>query len=89
MLVVDSFFREDLESQKRDNIPLLNLVHSDDLKYADIVRLSLNVFFQGFVIWVSFIDRESSTLWVISDAPIAEVDWRLHGQILMNSWDTR
>jgi len=34
--VVDGLFREALESQKKDNTPLLHLVHSDDLKYVDI-----------------------------------------------------
>jgi hypothetical protein len=49
-LVADSFFREALESQKKDNAPLfhlvhlvhlihlIHLVHSDDLKYVDIFR---------------------------------------------------
>jgi hypothetical protein len=47
-----------------------------------------NHFFQGFIVWVSFIDREGSTLWVISDVPIAKVGWRFRGQIFMNSWET-
>jgi hypothetical protein len=37
-LLVDGLFQEALESQKKDDAPLLHLVHSDDLKYLDIVR---------------------------------------------------
>jgi hypothetical protein len=71
----------------KDNTRLLHLVHSDDLKYVKSFARFFNLF-QRFVIWVSFIDCESSTLWVISDAPIAKVGWRFHNQMLMNSWDT-
>jgi hypothetical protein len=37
-------FRESLESQKKDNTPLLHLVYSHDLKYADIFGRFLVVF---------------------------------------------
>jgi hypothetical protein len=60
--VADSLFREALESQKKDNIPLVHLIHSDNLKSVDIVGRFFNVFFQGFVVWVSFIDCEGSAL---------------------------
>jgi hypothetical protein len=60
-LVVDDLFRESLESQKNDNTPVFNLVHSDGLKYADIFARFFNLFFQGFVVRVSFIDYEGST----------------------------
>jgi hypothetical protein len=86
---MDGLFREVLESQKKDNAPLLHLVHSDDPKYFQIFGRFFNLFFQGFVLWVSFIDCEGSTPWVISDAPIAKVGWRFHGQMLINSWYTR
>jgi hypothetical protein len=44
-LVVDGVFREALESQKKDNTPLLDLAHSDDLKYVNIFGCFFNVFF--------------------------------------------
>jgi hypothetical protein len=44
-LVVDGVFREAPESQKKDNTPLLDLAHSDDLKYVDIFCRFFNVFF--------------------------------------------
>jgi hypothetical protein len=33
---MDDLFRDILESQKKDNTPLLHFVHSDNLKYIDI-----------------------------------------------------
>jgi hypothetical protein len=35
--VVDDLFREALESQKKDNTPVLHFVNSGDLKYFDIL----------------------------------------------------
>jgi hypothetical protein len=69
-------------------VHLVHLIHADDLKYDDIFRRFFNVFFQRFVIWVSFIDCEDSISWVISDTSIVKVGWRFHGQMLMNSRDT-
>jgi hypothetical protein len=63
------------------------LLNSDGLKYDDIFGRFFNVFVQGFVVWVSFIDCEDSTRWVISDAPIAKRGRWFHGQMLMNTYD--
>jgi hypothetical protein len=87
-LAVDGLFREAVGAQWKDNIPLLNLVHSDDLKYGDIVSRFFNLFFQGLFVWVSFIDCEGSIPWVIFDTPIAKVVWWFRAPMLMNSWDT-
>jgi hypothetical protein len=48
--VADGLFREALESQKKDSTLLLHLVFSDDLKYADLLRRFLSLFFLGFVV---------------------------------------
>jgi hypothetical protein len=71
---VDGVFREAVESQKKDNTPLLQLVHSDDLKYADSFRRFFNVFVQRFVVCFSFIDCEGSIPCVIFDPSIAKGD---------------
>jgi hypothetical protein len=63
------------------------LVHSDDLRYVCHFARFFSVFFQGFAVWISFTDCESSTPWVKSDAPIVKIGWRFRGQTLMNSWD--
>jgi hypothetical protein len=50
---VDSRFREALESQKKDKtprLPLLDSVHSHDLKDVEIFGRFFNFFFQGFVV---------------------------------------
>jgi hypothetical protein len=52
-LGVDGLCREALESQRKGNIPLpdlLHLVHSDDPKSSEIFGRLFNVFFQGFVV---------------------------------------
>jgi hypothetical protein len=48
-LVVDGFFRETLELQKKCSTPLFHSVHSDDLKDLDLFHFVFNLFFQGFV----------------------------------------
>jgi hypothetical protein len=54
-------FLRGLESQRKDNTPRFQLIHSDDLKCVDIVGRFFKVFFQGFVIGVSFIYCDGST----------------------------
>jgi hypothetical protein len=49
-LVVDGPFGEALELRKKNNTPLLHLVHSDDLKCIEIFGRLFKVFFQGFVV---------------------------------------
>jgi hypothetical protein len=65
-------------------VHLVHLVHSNDLKYVDIVDL-----FQHFLSRICclsfFIDCEGWTPSVIHDAPITKVGLRFHGQMLMNS----
>jgi hypothetical protein len=51
--VVDGRFREALESQRKENTPLLHfvqLLHSNDLKDLAIFRRFVSFFFQGFVV---------------------------------------
>jgi hypothetical protein len=46
---VDGLFRETLESQKKDVPPLLHLVHSDNLKYADTIARFLTFSFKDWM----------------------------------------
>jgi hypothetical protein len=53
--VIDDLFREALESQEKDNTPLFRFVHSDDVKYAEILAVfstfSFKDLFFEFLSW--------------------------------------
>jgi hypothetical protein len=48
--MVDGLFQEAFQSQKKDNTPLLHLIHSNDLNNLYVFGRFFNSFFQGFVV---------------------------------------